>query len=33
MSESKIHPSAIIESGARIGKDVTIEAYAVIKGE
>lgn len=32
MSESKIHPSAIIESGARIGKDVTIEAYAVIKG-
>lgn len=31
MSE-KIHSTAIIEPGARIGKNVTIEAYAVIKG-
>lgn len=29
---SNIHPAAIIESGAKIGKNVTIEAYAVIKG-
>jgi UDP-N-acetylglucosamine acyltransferase len=29
---SNIHPTAIIESGAKIGKNVTIEAYAVIKG-
>lgn len=28
---SNIHPAAIIEPGAKIGKDVTIEAYAVIK--
>jgi UDP-N-acetylglucosamine acyltransferase len=28
---SKIHPDAIIESGAKIGKNVTIEPYAVIK--
>lgn len=32
MSQSNIHPSAIIEPGAKIGKNVTIEAYAVIKG-
>jgi UDP-N-acetylglucosamine acyltransferase len=32
MSESTIHPSAIIEPGAKVGKNVTIEAYAVIKG-
>jgi UDP-N-acetylglucosamine acyltransferase len=32
MSQSNIHPSAIIESGAKIGNDVTVEAYAVIKG-
>jgi UDP-N-acetylglucosamine acyltransferase len=32
MSKSNIHPTAIIEDGARIGKNVTIEAYAVIKG-
>lgn len=32
MSKSNIHPSAIIEPGAKIGKNVTIEAYAVIKG-
>lgn len=32
MSQSNIHPSAIIESGAKIGKNVTVEAYAVIKG-
>lgn len=29
---SSIHPSAIIEPGAKIGKNVTVEAYAVIKG-
>jgi UDP-N-acetylglucosamine acyltransferase len=29
---SNIHPSAIIEPGAKIGKNVTIEAYAIIKG-
>ncbi len=29
---SNIHPTAIVEPGAQIGKDVTIEAYAVIKG-
>jgi UDP-N-acetylglucosamine acyltransferase len=32
MSQSNIHPAAIIEPGAIIGKNVTIEAYAVIKG-
>lgn len=33
MSNSQnIHPAAIIEPGAKIGKNVTIEAYAVIKG-
>jgi UDP-N-acetylglucosamine acyltransferase len=32
MSQSNIHPSAIIEPGANIGKNVTIEAYAIIKG-
>jgi UDP-N-acetylglucosamine acyltransferase len=29
---SNIHPNAIIEPGAKIGKNVTIEAYAIIKG-
>jgi len=29
---SNIHPTAIIEPGAKIGKGVTVEAYAVIKG-
>lgn len=32
MTQSNIHPSAIIEPGARIGKNVTVEAYAIIKG-
>ncbi len=32
MSQSNIHPTAIIEAGAKIGSNVTIEAYAVIKG-
>lgn len=32
MSQSNIHPSAIVEPGAKIGNNVTIEAYAVIKG-
>ena len=31
MSKSNIHPTAIIESGAKIGNNVTIEAYAIIK--
>lgn len=31
MSTSNIHPTAIIEPGAKIGKNVTIEAYAIIK--
>jgi UDP-N-acetylglucosamine acyltransferase len=31
MSQSNIHPSAIIEPGAKVGKHVTVEAYAVIK--
>src|SRR5581483_7884239 len=32
MSQTNIHPSAIIEPGAKVGKNVTVEAYAVIKG-
>ncbi len=32
MSQSNIHPSAIIEPGAQIGENVTIEAYAIVKG-
>ncbi len=28
---SKIHPHAIVESGAKIGKNVTIEPFAVVK--
>jgi UDP-N-acetylglucosamine acyltransferase len=31
MSNSNIHPTAIIEAGAKIGNNVTIEAYAVVK--
>lgn len=31
MNKSKIHPTAIIEPGAQIGENVTIDAYAVIK--
>lgn len=31
MNNPYIHPTAIIEKGAKIGNDVTIEAYAVIK--
>lgn len=30
--QSNIHPLAIVEPGAKIGANVTIEAYAVIKG-
>ncbi len=30
--KSYIHPAAIIESGAKLGSNVTVEAYAVIKG-
>ncbi len=32
MQMSNIHPTAVVESGAKLGKNVTIEAYAVIKG-
>jgi len=32
MNKPSIHPSAIIEPGAKIGNDVTIEAYAIVKG-
>lgn len=32
MSQSKIHPMAIVEDGAKIGNNVTIEAYAIVKG-
>lgn len=31
-NQSNIHPLAIIEPGAKIGANVTIEAYAVVKG-
>lgn len=31
MSKSNIHPTAIIEPGAKIGDNVIIEAYAVVK--
>lgn len=31
MNQPLIHPSAIIEKGARLGKNVTVEAFAVIK--
>lgn len=31
MSESTIHPTAIIETGAQIGRGVVVEPYAVIK--
>lgn len=31
MNHTNIHPSAIIEEGARIGNNVTVEAYAIIK--
>ena len=29
---ANIHPMALVENGAKIGKNVTIEAFAVIKG-
>lgn len=32
MVKTNIHPTAIIESGAKIGDNVTIEAYAIVKG-
>lgn len=32
MTESHIHPQAIVEPGAKIGKGVTIEPFAVVKG-
>jgi UDP-N-acetylglucosamine acyltransferase len=31
MNNPRIHPTAIIEPGAKIGADVVVEAYAVIK--
>ena len=32
MAKANIHPLAVVESGARIGQDVTIEPFAVVKG-
>lgn len=32
MSKSNIHPTAIVEPGAKIGNDVIVEPYAIIKG-
>lgn len=32
MTQSKIHPLAYVEKGAKIGNNVTIEAFAVVKG-
>ena len=32
MPMSDNHPTAIIEPGAKLGKNVTIEPYAIIKG-
>jgi len=32
MEQTKIHPMAIVEPGAKIGKNVTIEPFAIIKG-
>ena len=31
MSKSNIHPTAVIEEGAKLGKNVTIEPYVIIK--
>lgn len=31
MSKSNIHPTAIVEEGAKIGNNVTVEPYAIIK--
>jgi len=31
MNTSNIHPTAIVEEGARLGKNVTIEPYAIVK--
>jgi len=31
MNNSYIHPTAIVEPGAKIGENVTLEAYAIIK--
>lgn len=31
MTKSNIHPTAIIEEGAKIGENVTVEPYAIIK--
>ncbi len=32
MTKSNIHPTAIVESGAQLGRNVTIEPYAIVKG-
>lgn len=32
MAKANIHPTAVVEAGARIGENVTIEPYAIIKG-
>ncbi len=31
MTKGFIHPTAIIEEGAQIGNNVTIEPYAIVK--
>jgi UDP-N-acetylglucosamine acyltransferase len=31
MSQSKIHPTAIVEPGAQLGENVTVDAYAIVK--
>lgn len=31
MKEANVHPLAVVESGAKIGKNVTIEPYAIVK--
>lgn len=32
MTDTNIHPTAVVESGVSIGKDVVIEPYAIVKG-
>lgn len=31
MSKAKIHPTAIVEAGAKVGNNVTVDAYAVVR--
>ncbi len=32
MAKANIHPMAIVEPGAQVGKNVTVEAFAIVKG-